>query len=1015
MKTNILLFTIGLCQLLANMAFAQSSNWMPTNGPLGADATAFYIDGNGNYWLGTGSSGGVYRSTDKGQSWEPFNGGIGTAHVSWIGVINGQLHIEVADETAIISGKSKHPFRMYTFQGGKYWGKVADEKNEALVKAAYESTRIRYEMMQQAYPHKLNSYNLSTDKEGFINQNHLVGEERVWLLRGAVQLRKVRGIDLPSDVYALRGWNFYLNENNELVVLGKTNVYVLKNKTFVPMGKQGLVATDVNHVTQAPDKTVYAISNYRDLYCYQNKEWKLLFNSRKQGAATSIEQSPRMNLHPDGQIVTVLAGNIYSLKGGAAEQLVARKTLVDTQSLEAFHKVMADLNQRLDTLDVYFSSAAYDRQGKLWAYGEVGGWGMLMQISSEGEVTTMHREQNDAFGKGAFLAVNPQSGDLWFFSGLYAQWLDQPAVKLPFHLGYFTGHYGDLVAFSPEGRMAFPVLKNTWASNEFEELVVVETQDTSYTATSYKVPLNNVTCLGFDSQGSLYAGTGFSVANPNDICSWGMSGAANGLFVLHAEGWRRVENDINPWILSLMYGTDGLWVGTSGSGLYRRTTSTQGQWPAIAYIKENGKEGASYNGKELFATKYRSVISYEDYYKIHGHERSHPYLPELAPTKLFALQEMNGSWRLGNLEGFTTEESFQGFFHTGYGGLLAYRISNQEKDTRAHWKIALDGLKMKPLPYAKIYAFEKGYIVQLHDGTYRICNDKLGSISRQPFEAFKQVNNRIYLMAGSQSEVWDIVNWKRMSNLPFVETGAILSYYMQVIDENGGSGLLNTKTGNMVFLSRFDSLSVLGDLWLTHSNGKTGLYHAISEDWTSEADEKWDVPMEYELLGTAVEDHKSGPFDFDSIEEDSLLLSAAILKKDGKVGVYAAYMRKWMLPSNYTNIQYLGNYLFLAENQGKQGIYSSKSRSWLIECVYENIQYVMPKKAVYAYFILKQGDLYGLFSPAEKVAIEPAYHSIKVVKDDHGQEVFHLMINKNKRNPEIHKPKRTGDEMETDY
>ncbi|MFI5204049.1 MAG: hypothetical protein ACHQF2_06085, partial [Flavobacteriales bacterium] len=58
-----------------------ASNWKSLNGPAGADATAFYIDKKGNYWLGTGSSGGVYFSSDKGNTWSPRLKGSGPVHV----------------------------------------------------------------------------------------------------------------------------------------------------------------------------------------------------------------------------------------------------------------------------------------------------------------------------------------------------------------------------------------------------------------------------------------------------------------------------------------------------------------------------------------------------------------------------------------------------------------------------------------------------------------------------------------------------------------------------------------------------------------------------------------------------------------------------------------------------------------------------------------------------------------------------------------------------------------------
>jgi len=72
-----------------------TSRWIDSGGPEGADATAFHIDPDGNYWLGTGSSGGVYVSADKGESWIAVNHGIGPVHVLSIGEFKNDLYIQI--------------------------------------------------------------------------------------------------------------------------------------------------------------------------------------------------------------------------------------------------------------------------------------------------------------------------------------------------------------------------------------------------------------------------------------------------------------------------------------------------------------------------------------------------------------------------------------------------------------------------------------------------------------------------------------------------------------------------------------------------------------------------------------------------------------------------------------------------------------------------------------------------------------------------------------------------------
>ena len=78
--------------------------------------------------------------------------------------------------------------------------------------------------------------------------------------------------------------------------------------------------------------------------------------------------------------------------------------------------------------------------------------------------------------------------------------------------------------------------------------------------------IEGVTCLGFGSDGALYAGTGelYSVScNYDDFES-----ISNGVFIFKNDRWSPLLNGPNTWIYSLAtHPTDGLFVGTSGSGV----------------------------------------------------------------------------------------------------------------------------------------------------------------------------------------------------------------------------------------------------------------------------------------------------------------------------------------------------------------------------------------------------------------------------------------------------------------
>jgi hypothetical protein len=99
--------------------------WKETNGLTGCDATAFYVDEKGNYWLGTGSSGGVYFSMNKGKNWTARNKGIGPCHVSLIGKVGNTMYVE------------KDFGSLYYFkESGSEWIKLEGDSISAIIRGS---------------------------------------------------------------------------------------------------------------------------------------------------------------------------------------------------------------------------------------------------------------------------------------------------------------------------------------------------------------------------------------------------------------------------------------------------------------------------------------------------------------------------------------------------------------------------------------------------------------------------------------------------------------------------------------------------------------------------------------------------------------------------------------------------------------------------------------------------------------------------------------------------------------
>jgi len=80
--------------------------------------------------------------------------------------------------------------------------------------------------------------------------------------------------------------------------------------------------------------------------------------------------------------------------------------------------------------------------------------------------------------------------------------------------------------------------------------------------------LAGLTSLALSNEGELYAGTGYDFLV---MCAMYSFGKAQGLFKLDENRlWQRIENNVNPWIMSLkMIDSKAFIVGTSGTGLQK--------------------------------------------------------------------------------------------------------------------------------------------------------------------------------------------------------------------------------------------------------------------------------------------------------------------------------------------------------------------------------------------------------------------------------------------------------------
>ena len=76
MKNIIMILTT----LLITFSINAQDFWEKTNGPYGGHINTFAVDSSGRIFAGT-AGGGIFRSTDNGESWTPKNNGLTATEV----------------------------------------------------------------------------------------------------------------------------------------------------------------------------------------------------------------------------------------------------------------------------------------------------------------------------------------------------------------------------------------------------------------------------------------------------------------------------------------------------------------------------------------------------------------------------------------------------------------------------------------------------------------------------------------------------------------------------------------------------------------------------------------------------------------------------------------------------------------------------------------------------------------------------------------------------------------------
>lgn len=220
-KILILITTV----VFVTMSSAQTS----LNGPEGCDATYFFAAKNG-YWLGTGSSGGIFFNTELNAKWKCMNNPFGPAHIYWIGLVEDKI-ITNAD--------------------GKYY----EFENKNLVWNLVSNTD------------KIAEYN---SEESATKKNELNSLKEIF--------KNNRVLNLPYDVNTLHPYN-----SDSVIVCTQSGLYLLNVVTskLHRINTVGVVASDVYQINKTEELGLIALTQDNCIWSYKNFQWAKLFDYKE--------------------------------------------------------------------------------------------------------------------------------------------------------------------------------------------------------------------------------------------------------------------------------------------------------------------------------------------------------------------------------------------------------------------------------------------------------------------------------------------------------------------------------------------------------------------------------------------------------------------------------------------------------------------------------------------------------------------------------------------------------------
>jgi hypothetical protein len=550
-----------------------NEQWLPTQGPEGADATAFYIDKKGGYWLGTGSSGGVYFSSNQGKSWKEKNKGIGPVHVKSMDNLRDTLFIvtvgtgyeDPTDEFAGAYYDSTAMGIFYYDPGRDSWVRIREQEHLfALTSALTDSADARAGWMANQFPMPYADRTVDNYFAGFEYPH-------------ADEWKNFRGFEqqvgdslhdstiifnsgFPKDAFAIRSGNLYA-AGKGVILLAKSGVYAYNGKNSITrLSNRNLVASDVTQLVPAGNDSYFARTGTSDLWFYNGKKWKKLLDAyadqqKSHPVSYGGYVTGWMNPSPGNKIMFGYCGNIYEMGQDG------KRTLVLKQDTLGDGARFVPLNASRDPLhpEKIYGFAFVVTEPETWTYESYSGtgvFGLFIYDVNTKKLDWINKEMaSPQYVQKVPLVITDRKGKLWICTyDSIAKVADGKLVKYrpdqgldPNTIGFSEN--GDMAVYGFSGLWFYDAGRDSWFK--------------------LSIPADGeITTLGFDNAGNLYAGCNYKFEY---YCGGKGKLSDPGFFWLEFTSagpvWHKLKKGQNDHIISIAPHSKGLALGTCGSGM----------------------------------------------------------------------------------------------------------------------------------------------------------------------------------------------------------------------------------------------------------------------------------------------------------------------------------------------------------------------------------------------------------------------------------------------------------------